>query len=65
MTLAERYRNVIDWFSRNMPTVLVIIIISSLCIFEAMLNRQMGTQFIALVYCLLILSLHPSRNGVS
>lgn len=51
--------------SRNMPTVLVIIIISSLCIFEAMLNRQMGTQFIALVYCLLILSLHPSRNGVS
>ena len=51
--------------SRNLLTVLVIIIISSLCVFEAMLNRQMGTQFIALAYCLLIISMRPSRNVAS
>ncbi|MCR5588930.1 MAG: O-antigen ligase family protein [Bacteroidales bacterium] len=51
--------------SRNLLTVLVIIIISSLCVFEAMLNRQMGTQFIALAYCLLIISMRPSQNVAS
>ncbi len=51
--------------SRNLLSVLVIIIISSLCVFEAMLNRQMGTQFIALAYCLLIISMRPSQNVAS
>ena len=51
--------------SRNLLSVLVIIIISSLCVFEAMLNRQMGTQFIGLAYCLLIISMRPSQNVAS
>lgn len=51
--------------SRNLLAVLVIIIISCLCVFEAMLNRQMGTQFIALAYCLLIISMRPSRSDAS
>ncbi len=50
---------------RSMLTVLMIVVVSSLCVFEAMLNRQMGTQFIALVYCLLIISMRPSRSDAS
>lgn len=41
---------------RSLLSVLAIIVIASQCFFESMLNRQMGVQFIALVYCLLILS---------
>lgn len=50
---------------RSLPTVLIIIVISSMCLFEAMLNRQMGSQFIALVYCLLIISMRPSHSDAS
>jgi len=56
---------------RNLPAVLTIVVITSQCFFESMLNRQMGVQFIALIYCLLIISLgpdatcRPSQNGAS
>ena len=49
---------------RNLTAVLVIIVILSMNLYEAMLNRQMGVQLIALVYCLLILSLTPSGKDI-
>ena len=42
---------------RNLLVTLTVLVIASQIMFESMLNRQMGAQFIALVYCLLILSL--------
>lgn len=47
---------------RSLLSVLAIMVIASQCFFESMLNRQMGVQFIALVYCLLILSQYPGRQ---
>ena len=44
---------------RDLLSVLVIEVILIQNIFETMLNRQMGVQFIALVYCLLILAQTP------
>ena len=49
----------------NLLAALAIIVIACMCVFEAMLNRQMGTQFIAVVYCMLILLLRPSQNAGS
>lgn len=40
---------------RDMQTVLTVIAVATMIFFEVMLGRQMGTQSIALVYCLLIL----------
>lgn len=56
---------------RSLMTVLTVIVVATMNIFEVMYNRQMGTQFISLVYCLLILSmsrtvnLSPSRSDAS
>ena len=41
--------------TRSFVTVMVVMVVVVMNIFEVMLNRQMGVQFIALVYCLLIL----------
>ena len=55
--------------NRNLLTILVILAVASMNLFEVMFNRQMGTQFISLIYCLLILLLshspHPSQNAGS
>ena len=48
--------------NRNLLAVLVVIAVASMSIFEVILNRQMGTQLISLTFCLLILSLSPSRH---
>ena len=41
--------------TRSFVAVMVVMVVVVMNIFEVMLNRQMGVQFIALVYCLLIL----------
>ena len=48
--------------SRNLFTVLAIICIATVIFFETMLGRQMGIQFVALTYCLLITSLNVTRD---
>lgn len=50
---------------RDLLTALVILVITSQCFFESMLNRQMGVQFIALFYCLLILLQSDVSEGCS
>lgn len=48
---------------RNLWVLMAILVMTFQMTFESMLNRQMGAQFIALVYCLLILSLTSRDNG--
>lgn len=43
--------------SRSFLTVLCILVATGQMAFETILNRQMGTQFTALFYCLLVLSM--------
>lgn len=50
---------------RNLFIALAILCIMEVIFFESMLNRQMGVQFISLVYCLFIVRLSPSRSGES
>ena len=47
---------------RTLLVPLAILAMTSQMAFESMLNRQMGAQFIAIVYCLLVLSLASRKE---